>query len=92
MLQLAQLLAHGLVTPKQLAGITAALAGQAGSAPSAPLITVQRADQIIVLHKGKVRETGSHQELLAQRGIYYKLYQLQYTDQEVNVTRAPTPV
>jgi ATP-binding cassette subfamily B multidrug efflux pump len=56
------------------------------------LSTVQRADQIIVMHKGKVREMGNHQELLANRGIYYKLYQLQYKDQEVNVARAPTPV
>jgi ATP-binding cassette, subfamily B, multidrug efflux pump len=56
------------------------------------LSTVQRADQIIVMHKGKVREMGSHQELLANRGIYYKLYELQYKDQEVNVARAPTPV
>jgi ATP-binding cassette, subfamily B, multidrug efflux pump len=56
------------------------------------LSTVQRADQIIVMHKGKVREMGSHQELLANRGIYYKLYQLQYKDQEVNVARTPTPV
>ncbi len=56
------------------------------------LSTVQRADQIIVMHKGKVREMGSHQELLANRGIYYKLYQLQYKDQEVSVGRAPTAV
>ena len=47
------------------------------------LSTVQRADKIIVMHKGQLREMGSHQELLAQRGIYYKLYQLQYKDQEV---------
>ncbi len=47
------------------------------------LSTVQRADKIIVMHKGKVREIGTHQQLLAQRGIYYKLYQLQYKDQEV---------
>ena len=47
------------------------------------LSTIQRADKIIVMHKGKVREVGSHQQLLAQRGIYYKLYQLQYKDQEV---------
>jgi ATP-binding cassette subfamily B protein len=47
------------------------------------LSTVQRADQIIVMHKGQVREKGTHQELLAHRGIYYKLYQLQYKDQEV---------
>jgi ATP-binding cassette subfamily B multidrug efflux pump len=47
------------------------------------LSTIQRADKIIVMHKGQVRELGSHQQLLAQHGIYYKLYQLQYKDQEV---------
>jgi ATP-binding cassette, subfamily B, multidrug efflux pump len=46
------------------------------------LSTIQNADKIIVMHKGEVRETGNHQELLAKRGIYYKLYQLQYKDQE----------
>ena len=55
------------------------------------LSTIQRADKIIVMHKGQVREMGSHQQLLAQRGIYYKLYQLQYKDQEVNVERTPSP-
>src|ERR1700687_5184654 len=55
------------------------------------LSTVQRADKIIVMHKGQVREIGTHQELLAQRGIYFKLYQLQYKDQELNVARAPSP-
>jgi ATP-binding cassette, subfamily B, multidrug efflux pump len=55
------------------------------------LSTIQRADKIIVMHKGQVREMGSHQQLLALRGIYYKLYQLQYKDQEVNVARAPSP-
>jgi ATP-binding cassette, subfamily B, multidrug efflux pump len=47
------------------------------------LSTIQRADKIIVMHKGQVREMGTHQQLLAQRGIYYKLYQLQYKDQEI---------
>ena len=56
------------------------------------LSTIQRADKIIVMHKGQVREMGSHQQLLAQRGIYYKLYQLQYKDQEFSVARAPSPV
>jgi ATP-binding cassette, subfamily B, multidrug efflux pump len=56
------------------------------------LSTIQRADKIIVMHKGQVREMGSHQQLLAQRGIYYKLYQLQYKDQEISVARAPSPV
>jgi ATP-binding cassette subfamily B protein len=55
------------------------------------LSTIQRADKIIVMHKGQVREMGSHQQLLAQRGIYYKLYQLQYKDQEVNTARTPAP-
>ena len=47
------------------------------------LSTVQRADCILVMHKGRLRESGTHQELLAVRGIYWKLYQLQYRDQEV---------
>jgi ATP-binding cassette subfamily B protein len=46
------------------------------------LSTIQRADRIFVMHKGQLRESGTHQELLAERGIYYKLYQLQYRDQE----------
>ncbi len=49
------------------------------------LSTIQKADRILVLHKGRVRELGSHQELLARRGIYYRLYQLQFKDQEVAV-------
>ncbi|HWJ48519.1 MAG TPA: ABC transporter ATP-binding protein [Candidatus Udaeobacter sp.] len=56
------------------------------------LSTIQRADKIIVMHKGLLREMGTHQELLAHRGIYYKLYQLQYKDQEIaDVGRAPSP-
>ena len=46
------------------------------------LSTVQRADVILVMHRGQLREMGSHQELLALHGIYWKLYQLQYKDQE----------
>jgi ATP-binding cassette, subfamily B, multidrug efflux pump len=46
------------------------------------LSTIQSADKILVMHKGQVREIGTHQELLAQRGIYYKLYQLQYKEQD----------
>ncbi|MGD0939103.1 MAG: ABC transporter ATP-binding protein [Terracidiphilus sp.] len=48
------------------------------------LSTVQRADTILVMHKAQLREMGSHQQLLAQRGLYWKLYQLQYKDQEVD--------
>ena len=46
------------------------------------LSTIQRADRILVMHKGRLREAGTHQQLLALRGIYWKLYQLQYQDQE----------
>ncbi len=53
------------------------------------LSTVQRANKIIVMHKGKVREIGSHQQLLANRGIYWKLYQLQYKDQELSAATIP---
>jgi ATP-binding cassette subfamily B multidrug efflux pump len=52
------------------------------------LSTIQRADKIIVMHKGHVREIGSHQQLLGQRGIYWKLYQLQYKDQELGVPQS----
>lgn len=47
------------------------------------LSTIQNADKILVMHKGELKEMGTHQELLAKRGIYYKLYQLQYKDQEI---------
>jgi ATP-binding cassette, subfamily B, multidrug efflux pump len=50
------------------------------------LSTIQHANRILVFHKGRLREQGTHQELLAQRGIYYRLYQLQYKDQEMRVT------
>ncbi len=55
------------------------------------LSTVQRADAILVMHKGQLREMGSHQELLAHRGLYWKLYQLQYKDQELGAAPALTP-
>ncbi len=46
------------------------------------LSTIKRADRILVMHKGQVHEIGLHEPLLRQRGIYWKLYQLQYRDQE----------
>ena len=46
------------------------------------LSTIQKADRILVMHRGELREQGTHRELLAQRGIYHRLYQLQYRDQE----------
>lgn len=50
------------------------------------LSTIQSADQIVVMHKGEVREIGSHQQLLAKGGLYYHLYQLQFEDQELKPT------
>ncbi len=47
------------------------------------LSTIQRADRIVVMHRGQLREMGTHRELLAQRDIYWKLYQLQYKEQEI---------
>ena len=49
------------------------------------LSTIQHADRILVFHKGRLREQGAHQELLAQRGIYFRLYQLQYKEQELHL-------
>ena len=53
------------------------------------LSTIQHADRILVFHKGRLREQGTHQELLGERGIYYRLYQLQYKDQELRLPVAP---
>jgi ATP-binding cassette subfamily B protein len=54
------------------------MAGRTTIAIAHRLSTIQDMDAILVLHKGQLRESGSHQELLAQRGLYYRLYQLQY--------------
>jgi len=53
------------------------------------LSTIQNVDRILVLHKGRIVEEGTHRELLARGGIYTKLYQLQYRDQEVRLPPAP---
>jgi ATP-binding cassette subfamily B protein len=58
------------------------MAGRTTIAVAHRLSTIQDMDKILVLHKSQLRESGTHQELLAQRGIYFKLYQLQYKDQE----------
>jgi ATP-binding cassette subfamily B protein len=50
------------------------------------LSTVRNADRILLLHRGAIREQGTHQELLRRRGLYYKLYLLQYQDQEAVAT------
>ena len=52
------------------------------------LSTIQKADRILVMHKAELREAGSHQQLLALRGIYFKLFQLQYKDQEIRAGSA----
>lgn len=52
------------------------------------LSTIERADRIVVLHKGEVRETGSHEELLARGGVYARLYELQYARAEAGAARA----
>ncbi len=62
------------------------LAGRTAIVIAHRLSTIQNADKILVMHKGELREMGTHQELLAKRGIYYKLYQLQYKDQEISKT------
>ncbi len=58
------------------------MAGRTTIAIAHRLSTIQDMDKILVLHRGELRESGSHQELLAGRGLYFKLYQLQYKDQE----------
>jgi ATP-binding cassette, subfamily B, multidrug efflux pump len=59
------------------------LSGRTAMVIAHRLSTIQHADRILVFHKGRLREQGAHQELLAQRGIYYRLYQLQYKEQEL---------
>ncbi|ADV83007.1 ABC transporter ATP-binding protein [Terriglobus saanensis] len=54
------------------------------------LSTIQRADTILVMHKGQLRESGTHNQLLAARGLYWKLYQLQYQEQEAEPTEPIT--
>lgn len=58
------------------------MSGRTTVAVAHRLSTIQDMDAILVLHKGQIREMGAHQELLALRGIYYRLYQLQYREQE----------
>jgi ATP-binding cassette subfamily B multidrug efflux pump len=55
------------------------------------LSTIQHASRILVFHKGRLREQGSHQELLALHGIYFRLYQLQYKDQELPFSLRTAP-
>jgi ATP-binding cassette subfamily B protein len=63
-------------------GLSTLMAGRTTIAVAHRLSTIQDMDKILVLHRGCVRESGTHQELLAQRGIYFKLFQLQYRNGE----------
>jgi ATP-binding cassette subfamily B multidrug efflux pump len=65
------------------------MAGRTTIAIAHRLSTVQDMDTILVFHKARLREQGSHQELLAQRGLYHTLYELQYQDQESSASAMP---
>jgi ATP-binding cassette, subfamily B, multidrug efflux pump len=65
------------------------MAGRTTIAIAHRLSTIQDMDKILVLHKGQLREAGTHQELLAHRGLYFTLYQLQYKDQEGKESKEP---
>jgi ATP-binding cassette subfamily B protein len=56
------------------------MAGRTVLAIAHRLSTIQDVDRILVLHKGELRESGTHRELLAERGLYYRLYELQFTE------------
>jgi ATP-binding cassette subfamily B protein len=58
------------------------MAGRTTIAIAHRLSTIQDMDKILVFHRGELREAGTHQQLLSRRGIYYRLYQLQYKEQE----------
>ena len=64
-------------------GLRTLMHGRTTIAIAHRLSTVQDMDRVLVFHRGELRESGTHQDLLAVRGIYYRLYQLQYKDQEL---------
>jgi ATP-binding cassette subfamily B protein len=70
-------------------GLARLLAGKTALVIAHRLSTIQEADQILVLHKGRIRETGTHAELLARGGLYSKLYRLQYNNRKAG--RGPQP-
>ena len=74
------------------AALRVLMAGRTTIAIAHRLSTVQDMDQILVLHKGELRESGTHQQLLARRGLYHTLYQLQYKEQERDGVRETTVV
>lgn len=55
------------------------------------LSTIQRCDRILVFHHGELRESGTHQQLLAEHGLYWRLYQLQYSDEKLHISEPPAP-
>jgi len=55
------------------------------------LSTIQKCDRIIVMHHGELREMGSHNELLRLRGLYWRLYQLQYSDEKLHISDSGSP-
>lgn len=63
--------------------LDAMLAGRTAIVIAHRLSTIQKASRILVMHRGQLRESGTHQELLRERGLYWRLYQLQYKDQEL---------
>jgi ATP-binding cassette subfamily B protein len=72
--------------------LRALMAGRTTIAIAHRLSTIQDMDKILVLHRGQLREQGTHQELLAERGIYYKLFQLQYKSLEGETPASPARV
>jgi ATP-binding cassette subfamily B protein len=70
--------------------LTRLLRGRTSLVVAHRLSTVRNVDRILVLHKGQLREQGSHQDLLKERGLYYRLYQLQYKDQEAREPASST--
>jgi ATP-binding cassette subfamily B multidrug efflux pump len=71
------------------AALTRLVSGRTSVVVAHRLSTIQNANRILVMHKGQLREIGTHQQLLAQHGLYWKLYRLQYKDQEMPENAIP---
>jgi ABC-type multidrug transport system fused ATPase/permease subunit len=67
------------------------LAGRSALVIAHRLSTVRRADTILVMHRGELREQGTHEELLARGGIYARLHALQFSDDPIVAARRPLP-
>lgn len=66
--------------------VTRVMSGRTSLVVAHRLSTIQRCDRIIVMHHGEMREMGTHNELLRLRGIYWRLYQLQYSDERLHIS------